>query len=145
MFEAIGLFADSRRALPSRRRVDSWRTATCIARRRRSRSAKRCRLAGGCPDGAPPLGDGLRLDEDAARTAIETIASAMGTDVETAALGIVRVSNSAIVRALRRVTVERGIDGGRTGLPGRAKVRLRRDDAVVVESGGGGGHGRPEA
>ena len=35
----------------------------------------------------------------------------MGVDVEAAALGIVRVANSAMVRALRRVTVERGIDG----------------------------------
>jgi N-methylhydantoinase A len=35
----------------------------------------------------------------------------MDMTVEAAALGIVRVANAAMVRALRRVTVERGIDG----------------------------------
>jgi len=40
----------------------------------------------------------------------------MGVDVETAALGVVRVANSAMVRALRRVTVERGVDGRRCTL-----------------------------
>ena len=53
----------------------------------------------------------MRLDEGAARAALDPVARAMGVDVETAALGIVRVANSAMVRALRRVTVERGIDG----------------------------------
>ena len=57
------------------------------------------------------IGDGMRLDEGAARAALDPVARAMGVDVETAALGIVRVANSAMVRALRRVTVERGIDG----------------------------------
>ena len=57
------------------------------------------------------LGDGMRLDAGAARAALDPVARAMGVDVETAALGIVRVANSAMVRALRRVTVERGIDG----------------------------------
>ena len=57
------------------------------------------------------IGDGMRLDERAARAALDPVARAMGVDVETAALGIVRVANSAMVRALRRVTVERGIDG----------------------------------
>ena len=62
------------------------------------------------------LGDGMRLDEPAARAAIDPVAFAMGVDVETAALGIIRVANSAMVRALRRVTVERGIDGRRCTL-----------------------------
>ncbi len=62
------------------------------------------------------IGDGMRLDERAARAALDPIAFAMGVDVETAALGIIRVANSAMVRALRRVTVERGIDGRRCTL-----------------------------
>ena len=57
------------------------------------------------------IGDGMRLDGAAARAALDPIAAAMGVDVEAAALGIIRVTNSAMVRALRRVTVERGIDG----------------------------------
>ena len=35
-------------------------------------------------------------------------------------------------------------DGRRTELPGKANVRLHRDDLVVVESCGGGGYGAPE-
>ena len=62
------------------------------------------------------LGDGMRLDANAARAALHPVAAAMGVDAEAAALGIVRVANSAMVRALRRVTVERGIDGRRCTL-----------------------------
>ena len=65
----------------------------------------------GYMDPERPIGDGMQLDEGAARAALDPVARAMGVDVETAALGIVRVANSAMVRALRRVTVERGIDG----------------------------------
>ena len=65
----------------------------------------------GYMDPERPIGDGMRLDEGAARAALDPVARAMGVDAETAALGIVRVANSAMVRALRRVTVERGIDG----------------------------------
>ncbi len=42
-----------------------------------------------------------------------------------------------------RVSVEHA-DGRRTELPGKANVRLERDDLVVVESCGGGGYGAPE-
>ncbi len=57
------------------------------------------------------LGDNLTLDADAARMAIQPLAEEMSLSVEDAALGIVRVANSAMVRALRRITVEQGIDG----------------------------------
>ena len=62
------------------------------------------------------IGDGMRLDEAAARAALGPIAAALGVDAEAAALGVIRVANSAMVRALRRVTVERGIDGRRCTL-----------------------------
>lgn len=62
------------------------------------------------------IGDGMRLDEAAARAAFDPMAAAMGVNAEAAALGVVRVANSAMVRALRRVTVERGIDGRRCTL-----------------------------
>ncbi len=62
------------------------------------------------------LGDGLRLDVAAARTAVGRLAREMDMGIEEAALGIVRVANAAMVRALRRITVERGIDGRRCAL-----------------------------
>ncbi|MHA1599600.1 MAG: hydantoinase/oxoprolinase family protein [Alphaproteobacteria bacterium] len=57
------------------------------------------------------LGSGLRLDLGLARDALASLASDMDMTVEAAALGVVKVTNAAMVRALRRVTVERGIDG----------------------------------
>lgn len=57
------------------------------------------------------LGSGLQLDLSLARAAIAPIAAEMRTSIEAAALGIIRVANSTMVRALRRTTVERGIDG----------------------------------
>ena len=57
------------------------------------------------------IGGDIRLDAGAARAVVAPLASAMGVTEGEAALGIVRVANSAMLRALRRVTVERGIDG----------------------------------
>ena len=57
------------------------------------------------------IGGDIRVDPAAARTAVAPLASAMDMSVEAAALGVVRVANSTMLRALRRVTVERGVDG----------------------------------
>jgi len=62
------------------------------------------------------VGGGLRLDVEAARKALAQLAVEMDMTVEEAALGVVRVANSAMVRALRRITVERGIDGRQCAL-----------------------------
>ena len=62
------------------------------------------------------IGGDIRLDARAARAVIAPLASAMDMTVEEAALGVVRVANSAMLRALRRVTVERGIDGRQCSL-----------------------------
>ena len=62
------------------------------------------------------IGGDIRLDAGAARGVIAPLASAMDMTVEDAALGIVRVANATMLRALRRVTVERGIDGRRCTL-----------------------------
>ena len=62
------------------------------------------------------IGGDLRLDPDAARRALAPVAAAMDTTLEAAALGIVKVADSTMVRALRRITVERGIDGRRCTL-----------------------------
>ena len=57
------------------------------------------------------LGGNVRLDTGAARDAIAPLGAAMGMTPEAAALGVVKVANAAMLRALRRVTVERGVDG----------------------------------
>ena len=62
------------------------------------------------------IGADIRLDVGAAKAIVAPLASAMGTSEEEAALGIVRVANASMLRALRRVTVERGIDGRRCTL-----------------------------
>lgn len=62
------------------------------------------------------IGGNLRLDLGAARRALASVAAEMGVTVDDAALGVVKVANSAMVGALRRITVERGIDGRRCAL-----------------------------
>ncbi|NWG16421.1 MAG: hydantoinase/oxoprolinase family protein [Chloroflexi bacterium] len=56
------------------------------------------------------LGGRLSLDLDAAQAALEDLARAMNSTIEAAAMGIVRVANTSINRALRRVSVARGYD-----------------------------------
>lgn len=65
------------------------------------------------------LGGKSALDADAARDAIGThIASAMGTDVITAASGIVRIVNARITDAIRVEAAKKGIDlSGHTLVP----------------------------
>lgn len=70
----------------------------------------------GYMDPQRPIGGGLRLDPAAARAAIEPLARVMNKDIDAAALGILTVVNAAMVQALRRITVERGIDGRRCAL-----------------------------
>jgi N-methylhydantoinase A len=56
------------------------------------------------------------LDADAAREAIGALAHSLGLDELETAAGIVRVANQEMVRALRVVTVERGVDPRRFAL-----------------------------
>ncbi|MCK6453474.1 MAG: hydantoinase/oxoprolinase family protein [Alphaproteobacteria bacterium] len=67
-------------------------------------------------DPARPLGDGMRLDPAPAERAIAALAGEAGLSVRDTALGIVAVANQTMVRALRRITVERGVDGRRCAL-----------------------------
>jgi len=62
------------------------------------------------------LGDAIALDVARAEAALAPIARALGAGVVETALGVVRVANASMARALRRVTVERGIDGRRCTL-----------------------------
>ena len=72
------------------------------------------------------LGDKIGLDVSAAERVITPIARALGLSLTQTALGIVRVANATMARALRRVTVERGIDG--------------RDCTLLAFGGGGPMH-----
>jgi N-methylhydantoinase A len=56
------------------------------------------------------LAGNVELDGSAARGAVEALASQLGIDPLEAAEGIVRVANQEMARALRVVTVERGVD-----------------------------------
>lgn len=56
------------------------------------------------------LGGRMRLDVAAARRAVERLARAMGLGLEEAALGIVRVADEHMARALRVISVQRGLD-----------------------------------
>ncbi len=54
--------------------------------------------------------EGLALDADAAKRAVAALAVRLGLSVEEAALGIRRVANAGMVKALRVISVERGHD-----------------------------------
>jgi N-methylhydantoinase A len=62
------------------------------------------------------LAGGVALDVDAAHVAVGGLTAALGLDEIEAAEGIVRVADQEMVRALRVVTVERGIDPRRFAL-----------------------------
>jgi N-methylhydantoinase A len=61
-------------------------------------------------DPAHPLAADLVLDQTRARRAVERVGRAAGLDVRACAEGIVEIATAAMVRALRAVSVERGLD-----------------------------------
>ena len=67
-------------------------------------------------DAAKPLADGVRMNLSLAEAAIGQLAESLGLGMIETALGIVRVANANMLRALRNVTVDRGIDGRRCTL-----------------------------
>jgi len=77
-------------------------------------------------DPALRLGGRIVPDPALAAKALQPIAEALGLGLVETALGVVRVANAAMARALRRVTVERGIDG--------------RDCTLLAFGGGGPMH-----
>ncbi|HEY1356419.1 MAG TPA: hydantoinase/oxoprolinase family protein [Solirubrobacterales bacterium] len=62
------------------------------------------------------LAGGVELDADAAAAAVGALAGSLGIGELEAAEGIVRIANQEMVRALRVVTVERGVDPRRFAL-----------------------------
>ena len=63
-----------------------------------------------------PLAGGIDLDLDAARDAVGKLADELGLDLLDCAEGIRRVAGAEMIRALRVVTVQRGIDPRRFAL-----------------------------
>ena len=61
-------------------------------------------------DASSRLAGGVDLDVHAARAAVERLTAELGLDALETAEGIVRVANQEMVRALRVVTVDRGVD-----------------------------------
>ncbi|MBJ7330837.1 MAG: hydantoinase/oxoprolinase family protein [Solirubrobacteraceae bacterium] len=62
------------------------------------------------------LAGGVTLDVDAAAGAVDGLAASLGLEREACAEGIVRVANAEMIRALRVMTVERGVDPRRFAL-----------------------------
>jgi N-methylhydantoinase A len=62
------------------------------------------------------LAGGVELDAEAAARAVDALAEELGLSREETAAGILRVANAEMVRALRVVTVERGVDPRRFAL-----------------------------
>jgi N-methylhydantoinase A len=62
------------------------------------------------------LAGGVALDAEAAEAAVDGLAHSLGLGLLQTAAGIVRVANQEMVRALRVVTVERGVDPRRFAL-----------------------------
>lgn len=56
------------------------------------------------------LGGSMSLDPAQARNVVARIAQRLGTDIEEAALGIVRIANANMEAAMRVISVERGFD-----------------------------------
>ncbi len=59
---------------------------------------------------ATAMAGGVRLDADAARAAVARLAESLGAPVERTAESIIRIADAGMARALRRVSVERGVD-----------------------------------
>ena len=64
-----------------------------------------------------PLAGGVSLDAAAAEGAVGRLATRLGLEPRECAEGIRRVANAEMVRALRVVTVERGVDPRRYAEP----------------------------
>jgi N-methylhydantoinase A len=71
-------------------------------------------------------GGRMKLDVEAARHAVSTLAEAMDMSIEKAALGIIQVVNANMVKGIAEVTIQRGIDV--------------RDFSLLSFGGAGGAH-----
>ncbi len=67
-------------------------------------------------DAGAPLAGGVTLDRAAAERAVEALAATLVIQTEACAEGIVRVADAEMIRALRVMTVEQGVDPRRFAL-----------------------------
>ncbi|HSI79358.1 MAG TPA: hydantoinase/oxoprolinase family protein [Solirubrobacterales bacterium] len=67
-------------------------------------------------DPGSPLAGGVELDRDAARAAVARLAGDLGLGELATAEGILRIANQEMARAVRVVTIERGVDPRRFAL-----------------------------
>jgi N-methylhydantoinase A len=88
----------------------------CYARGGTEPTVTDANLLLGYLDAASTLAGGVELDVDVARDAVERLGKTLGLGELETAEGIVRVANQEMVRALRVVTVERGVDPRRFAL-----------------------------
>ena len=104
----------------------------CYGRGGREPTVSDANLALGRLGAGTRLGGELVLGAAAAHEAIgRVIAEPLGIDIETAAIGILRVAHANIVRGIRVVSVERGLDP--------------RDFVLMPFGGAGAMHGTPVA
>jgi N-methylhydantoinase A len=96
-------------------------------------------------DGAE-LGGEVVLNRDLSEKALSSLGGELGLDAEETALGIVRVANAEMVRALRVISVERGLDprefallafGGAGGMHACALAEELGMETVVMPRAGG--------
>ncbi len=73
-------------------------------------------LALGWLDQAWSLADGVRLDPGAAERALGSLATRLDLDVAGVATGVINVATAVMARALKRVSVARGVDPRRLAL-----------------------------
>lgn len=87
------------------------------------------------------LGGAFKLDRDAARKAVQTIADALGLDIYKAAAGIIDIVNENMFGALRMISVQQGYDprdfalmgfGGAGSLHSNAVAKLMGSWPVIV-------------
>jgi N-methylhydantoinase A len=88
----------------------------CYGRGGRVATVTDANLVLGYLDEAAPLAGGIRLQPERARAAVTTLAGELGIEPVACAEGIVRVANAEMVRALRVMTVQRGVDPRRLSL-----------------------------
>jgi N-methylhydantoinase A len=92
------------------------------------------------------LGGEVVLKRDLSAKALKDLGEKLGLDAEEVALGIVRVANAEMVRALRVISVERGLDprefallafGGAGGMHACAMAEDLGMETVIVPRAGG--------
>jgi N-methylhydantoinase A len=92
------------------------------------------------------LGGEFKLDKEAAKTAVQEVADAMGIGLEEAAAGIIDIVNENMFGALRMISVQQGYDprdfalmgfGGAGSLHSNAVARLMGSWPVIVPNSPG--------